>query len=132
LSSFILTSGMFRNSHPLCPFYGKCVKKSGSVTHIWVKRGSEESIIFIKFIKCSISTTSVGQFVPQHPPPPPQGSGKWCCPTFSVAVSFRHTRTILKTYSESSFQGTSNDTNFCSLGHRKPTETTLIVSYGFK
>jgi hypothetical protein len=48
----------------------KCVKqKSESVIHIWVTEGSEESIIFIKFTNVAISTTFVGQFVPQHLPP---------------------------------------------------------------
>jgi hypothetical protein len=64
----------------------------------------------------AISTTSVGQFVPEHPLPP-QGFGKWCCQTFCIAVFVhRYNIKILKTYSDSSFLDSSNDTNFSSLG----------------
>jgi hypothetical protein len=36
-------------------FEAKCLKKSESVTTIWVTGGSEESSINIKFLKCSYS-----------------------------------------------------------------------------
>ncbi len=50
LSSFILTSGIFIKSHPLCLFYGEmCKKKSESVTHIWVTGGSGESNMSRRF-----------------------------------------------------------------------------------
>jgi hypothetical protein len=47
----------------------KCVKKSESVTHIWVTEGGEELSFSSNLQSVAISTTSASQFVPQRPPP---------------------------------------------------------------
>jgi hypothetical protein len=51
-------------------FRVKCVKKSESVTNIWVTEGSEESIIFIKFTKCCHFHYNCGPICPTAPPLP--------------------------------------------------------------
>jgi hypothetical protein len=51
-------------------FQAKCVKKSESVTNICVTGGSEESIIYIIFLKCCYSHSSVVTWVSFAPPPP--------------------------------------------------------------
>jgi hypothetical protein len=64
-------------------FKVKCIKKSGDVTHIWITGGSDESNIFIKFIKSCCFHNLCGPICP-----PPQGLRKRCCRTFCVADSF--------------------------------------------
>jgi hypothetical protein len=51
----------------LCLFQVKFVKKLESVTHIWARRGSRESVISSNSKIVAIPTISVGQFVPQRP-----------------------------------------------------------------
>jgi hypothetical protein len=107
------------------------------VTHIWTTRGSEESVIFIKFTKCCYSHSLCGPICPTAPPPP-----RMCKMMLLVFLRchfvHRYDRTILKIYSESSFQGDSNDTNFSSLGlscvnnrHFKPHKIIQEVSACF-
>ncbi len=85
LENFVYFYSYFRNfsqSHPLCPVLGEtCKKKSENVIQIWVARGSEESIIFIKFMKCCYFHYLYGLIGPTAPPSL-QGYGKWCCQTF--------------------------------------------------
>jgi hypothetical protein len=91
-------------------------KKSESVIHIWVTEGSAESIIFITFIKCCYFHYLCRPIFPTAPPYR-LGYGKWCCRTFSVAVSFTDKlENFFKTCLESSFLGSSSDINFSSLG----------------
>jgi hypothetical protein len=47
-----------------------CKKKSESVAHIWITGGCEESIIFIKFIKCCYFHYLCGPIYPRGLPFP--------------------------------------------------------------
>jgi hypothetical protein len=85
-----------------------CKKKSESVTRIWVTEGSEESIIFIKFLKCCYFHYPLWANLSHSAP----SSHK----ALENGVAHRYARKILWAYSESSFPENSNDTNFSSLG----------------
>jgi hypothetical protein len=100
LSFLIINSGIFIKSHPLCPFYGEmCKKKSESVTHIWVTEGGENLLLSSNSQSVAISTTSVGQFVLQHPAPPTRLWKMVLPDVLCCHFIHRHARNILKTYS---------------------------------
>jgi hypothetical protein len=81
-------------------FQINCVKKFENVTYVWITRGSEESIIFIKFQTCCycISTTSVGQFATV--PRPPKLQKMMSQDVLHCPFVHRHHRDILSTCSE--------------------------------
>ncbi len=89
------------------------LKKPEGETHTWATRGSEESIIFIKFQECCYSHYLCRPICRTLPTPPPPRLWKivlpdiFCCCFIHICA-----RTTLKTCSESSFPGGSVDTSF--------------------
>jgi hypothetical protein len=86
------------------------------VTHIRVTGGSEESIIFVKFRKCCFFHYLCGPICPTSPPSPHKALEMVLPDVLRFRFVHRYVRTILKTYSESSFLDGSNDSNFSALG----------------
>ncbi len=94
--------------------------KCGKSLKVWPIYGSQEVVKNLSFSSNSqsvaISTISVGQFVPQCPPPLTR-LWKMVLPhVLHCCFVHRHARQILKTYSVSSLPDGSNENNFSSLG----------------
>jgi hypothetical protein len=93
------------------------LKKPESVTYVWITGGSEESINYSEFIKCCNLHYHCGPICSTAPHlSPSQAVENNDAGRFKLLFQSQIFRKFLKTYSESSFPGCSNDTNFRSLG----------------